>query len=347
MKKLFATLAALAALALGVSLPAIAQNPDTPPAVADSTVTVDTGVLVVEVPAPSDSVVVADPLLPVPEEVTDPEVAGPEADTLVDPVIPLIETTPACKIDRQLANHLSIGVSAGFDGIGGQLALSLGPHFDVRAGYTYLNSIERTPRELAEGSFGSMIPSESDLTFEAGDGGREIHLYDVPIGLTINYFGPNVLFDYFPWKDASFHLTAGAMFHKGDLVTLTADVSDQLTPDEYGTLGFSFKNVEDITTDMDGVIRFDWRASGFRPYFGLGFGRPVSMKHRVGVSLDMGLVIIGSKGFYTYNYAGRSGKEDVELTSDALDDADSGIIDKISGLPVLPMMRFTINVRLF
>lgn len=347
MKKLFATLAALAALALGVSLPAIAQNPDTPPVVADSTVTVDTGVLVVEVPAPSDSVVVADPLLPVPEEVTDPEVAGPEADTQVDPVIPLIETTPACKIDRQLANHLSIGVSAGFDGIGGQLALSLGPHFDVRAGYSYLNSIERTPRELAEGSFGSVIPSEDDLSFEAGD--TKVNLYDVPIGLTINNFGPNILFDYFPWKDASFHLTAGAFISKGDFVTLTADVSEQLDPEDYGNLGIEFKNVE-VTTDPEGVIRFDWRASAVRPYFGLGFGRPVSMKHRVGVSLDMGLVVLGSKGFYTYRYNGLSGlgvKEDVELSSDALDNEDHGIIDKISGLPVLPMMKFTINVRLF
>ena len=331
MKRLFATLAALAAFTAG----AIAQNPDTPPAAADSTVTVAAP----ELPDAAEAAV-ADTTAALELEVADLLVPRPVVDSTA-----LVKK--CCRPDNYLANHLSIGLALGWDGVGAQIALPLGHHFDIRAGYTYFPSFEKTPRQMAEGSFGSVIPSEEDLSFETSTDGREINLYDVPIGLIINNFGPNVLVDYFPWKDMSFHLTAGAFFNKGEFLTLTADVSGQLQPGEAASLGISFKNIEDVTTDPQGVIRFDWRANAVRPYFGLGWGRPVSKKHRVGVGFDMGLVMLGGKGLYTYSYSGRSGKEDVAITSDGLDNEDDGLVDTIAGLSVLPMMKLTLNVRLF
>ena len=360
MKKIIASLTAIAALALGVSLPAIAQNPDTPPAAADSTVTVITDVTLVATPVESDSLRVTNPAVPIPEI---PEIAPEEApaepapeeaaetDAPAEPEEPEqvhLNCIPGC-CDKLMANHLSAGIALGLDGFGVQVALPLGPHFDVRAGYTFFPKFTKSPRELADSPFGSVIPDEEDLKFTIGDeaDGRKVNLYDVPISLIINNYGPNLLFDYFPWKKWGFHVTAGAFINKGDFISVTADVSDQLEPDEYGTLGISFKNINDVTTDYDGVIRFDWRATAFRPYFGIGWGRPVNMKHRVSVAFDMGLVVLGSKGLYTYSYMGRSGVEDVEITSAGLENDDDGMIDSIAGLPVAPMMKLTVNVRLF
>jgi len=331
MKKVFATLAALAAF---VSV-AFAQNPETvQPAATDSTL--------VAVPAPQDTCCVA----------TDSTTVHPIADYKVE-CPELADSTVAHKCngichDKLLANHLSLGLTLGLDGIGAQLALPLGKHFSVRAGYSYLGSLTKSPRDLSDGMFSSLIPDEEDLKFDlSGDDGRQVNLYDVPITLNLNTFGPNVMVDYFPWKNAGFHLTAGAFFTKGTLLAVDADVHEQLREDEYASLGISFKDVEDITTDEKGVMHFDMRASGFRPYIGIGFGRPLNMKHRVSVNFDMGVVVLGSSGIYSYNYAGRSGVEDVQITSAKLDNEDDGILDKIGKFPVFPMMKLSVNVRLF
>lgn len=279
-----------------------------------------------------------------------------EAGELCDEAMEPLQQSPCCgplKKDRMLFNHVALGVSVGLDGIGGHVALPIGRHFIVRGGYTFLPKLEKTPRELSDlPLIGSAIPVD-DMQFKLNEGSqneRTIDAADVPLGLSLNTFGPHLLFDLYPGKKSGFHFTLGAVMTAETLLAGTIDLSGQLTPDEYATIGISYKDVEDVTTDEEGILHLDLRAQKIRPYVGIGFGRPLNMRHRVSVNFDLGAVYVGEMGLYSYDYAQPAGigRKDVQITSAKLQNEDEGKIDDVlSKIPFFPMMKLSINVRLF
>lgn len=50
--------------------------------------------------------------------------------------------------DKQVFNHLSIGITTGFDGIGAELAAPLTPVLRVRAGYSLMPFLYRIPPKM-------------------------------------------------------------------------------------------------------------------------------------------------------------------------------------------------------
>ena len=265
------------------------------------------------------------------------------------------EAADTLKPDQMIFNHLSVGVSFGLDGIGGHVAAPIGRHFGVRAGYTFIPSYNSTIPDLPV--VGSKIDAE-DLKFKVNEGSaneKEFDLSKVDLGVTINNFGPHLLFDLYPGKKSGFHFTLGAvMAQHENFVSATADLSDQLkdiTVDDgkpYETFGISYKNVETITTDPDGVLHLDLRTNKIHPYVGIGFGRPLNMRHRVSVNFDLGVVYVGKYEVYSYDYnAPGHTTADVQITSAKLDNEDDGIIDNLGKYPFFPVMKLSINVRLF
>lgn len=253
------------------------------------------------------------------------------------------------KKDNLIFNHLSAGVSVGLDGVGAHLAAPIGRHFSVRAGYTFIPSYNSTILDLP--FIGSQIDAE-DLKFTINEGEpsqRDIDLSKVDFGLTINNFGPHLLVDLYPGKNSGFHFTLGAvMAQDKHFISTTADLSGQLQPNEYASLGISYKGIPDITTDENGILHLDLRSNSIHPYAGIGFGRPLNMRHRVSVNFDLGIVYLGKAEVYSYDYAAAGGKADVQITSAGLENEDDGVIDDIIGkYPFFPVMKLSINVRLF
>ncbi len=253
------------------------------------------------------------------------------------------------KKDNLIFNHLSAGVSVGLDGVGAHLAAPIGRHFGVRAGYTFIPSYNSTILDLP--FIGSQIDAE-DLKFTINEGEpsqRDIDLSKVDFGLTLNNFGPHLLVDLYPGKKSGFHFTLGAvMAQDKHFLSTTADLSGQLQPNEYASLGISYKGIPDITTDENGILHLDLRSNSIHPYAGIGFGRPLNMRHRVSVNFDLGIVYLGKAEVYSYDYAAAGGKADVQITSAGLENEDDGVIDDIIGkYPFFPVMKLSINVRLF
>ena len=253
------------------------------------------------------------------------------------------------KKDNLIFNHLSAGVSVGLDGVGAHLAAPIGRHFGVRAGYTFIPSYNTTIPDIP--IIGSKIDA-NDLKFTVNEGEpsqRDIDLSKVDFGLTINNFGPHLLVDLYPGKKSGFHFTLGAvMAQDKHFLSTTADLSGQLQPNEYASLGISYKGIPDITTDENGILHLDLRSNSIHPYAGIGFGRPLNMRHRVSVNFDLGIVYLGKAEVYSYDYAAAGGKADVQITSAGLENEDDGVIDDIIGkYPFFPVMKLSINVRLF
>lgn len=253
------------------------------------------------------------------------------------------------KKDNLIFNHLSAGVSVGLDGVGAHLAAPIGRHFGVRAGYTFIPTLNTTILDLP--FIGSQIDPD-DLKFTINEGEpsqRDIDLSKVDFGLTINNFGPHLLVDLYPGKKSGFHFTLGAvMAQDKHFLSTTADLSGQLQPNEYASLGISYKGIPDITTDENGILHLDLRSNSIHPYAGIGFGRPLNMRHRVSVNFDLGVVYLGKAEVYSYDYAAAGGKADVQITSAGLENEDDGVIDDIIGkYPFFPVMKLSINVRLF
>lgn len=253
------------------------------------------------------------------------------------------------KKDNLIFNHLSAGVSVGLDGVGAHLAAPIGRHFGVRAGYTFIPSYNTTIPDIP--IVGSKIDA-NDLKFTINEGEpsqRDIDLSKVDFGLTINNFGPHLLVDLYPGKKSGFHFTLGAvMAQDKHFLSTTADLSGQLQPNEYASLGISYKGIPDITTDENGILHLDLRSNSIHPYAGIGFGRPLNMRHRVSVNFDLGIVYLGKAEVYSYDYAAAGGKADVQITSAGLENEDDGVIDDIiSKYPFFPVMKLSINVRLF
>jgi len=253
------------------------------------------------------------------------------------------------KKDNLIFNHLSAGVSVGLDGVGAHLAAPIGRHFGVRAGYTFIPSYNTTIPDIP--IIGSKIDA-NDLKFTINEGEpsqRDIDLSKVDFGLTINNFGPHLLVDLYPGKKSGFHFTLGAvMAQDKHFLSTTADLSGQLQPNEYASLGISYKGIPDITTDENGILHLDLRSNSIHPYAGIGFGRPLNMRHRVSVNFDLGIVYLGKAEVYSYDYAAAGGKADVQITSAGLENEDDGVIDDIIGkYPFFPVMKLSINVRLF
>ena len=88
-----------------------------------------------------------------------------------------------------------------------------------------------------------------------------------------------------------------------------------------------------------------------RPYVGLGFGRAIKPGSRVRVSFDMGVLVTGGVRLQSYSYLRNEKGDPAVITSKQLvtdeGQVDDGWVDKICGIPVLPMMKLNVFVRLF
>lgn len=235
--------------------------------------------------------------------------------------------------DKQLFNHLSVGVSAGIDGLGIEVAAPLTPYVQLRAGYSLFVPTKVTTKY----NFGSYDVSGST---------RKIDLTNVPISMGAWKGGLGKLIaDIYPWPNIPFHFAAGLFFGSGKMLSTSLDASTILNPDEYATLAFGY-NGASISSDKNGFINVDAVTGKVLPYVGIGFGHAVNSKNLVSVTFDMGVYFGGVKA-QSYNYIRSAEGTPVDLTSAVLDNKDNGILDTLNKIPVMPMLKLNVFFNIF
>ncbi len=235
--------------------------------------------------------------------------------------------------DKQLLNHLSLGIGLGMDGIGVVLAVPVSPYVQLRGGYS-----------IFPYSFYKLI--ETDYVWE------DIHLEEIPAMFTCWKGGTGkVLLDFFPGKKTPFRLTAGIYVGPGKYLHWEANMGGIVNEVEYASRTFHYRDFT-FSTDKDGKIVADALMKRCVPYVGLGYGRAVKPGKRIHFCVDWGVLITGGTSIQTYNFVDNPSGEPVVLRSKDLvtpggRQLDRGWADRASDSPVLPMLSFSLFFALF
>ena len=270
---------------------------------------------------------------------------------------------PKVKGERKygFANHLGVGVGAGIlDGLSATAAIPLGGYFALRASYSVGVPDQVYPLEYTVPDLGTVEVS-----------GKNVDLKDITLRgeLTPNL---NAMLDIFPSKNGNFHITVGLSgLLSGDILTASADLSKPLKqafPDQndFSKLYIELADENDsnnysrISTDKDGVLHVSVQdnQSSFRYYYGIGWGRVVSIKSFLTMSLDLGVQQVKGVKVVGYNYdgepqvlnSGQIGHKD-KVENVPYFGTQEDILDKLASGELLkgftPVIRLGLNIRLF
>lgn len=237
------------------------------------------------------------------------------------------------------ANRWSLAAGVGTEGIGFEVATSLGKQFAVRAGLNIMPGIKY----------------DEDVQIDLAGVDPRLTAAGFPTSATMNVEGSvarttvDLKADWYP-GGGKFFITGGFSFAGKELIKLTghsqeiADAYTKYAPlaEQYGvTLTDTYIDVDDyrIPIDRNGNISGGLKVGGFRPYLGLGFGRAVPKK-RVGCRVELGVQFHGSPEFYVDN------GDFQELSKSAEGDV-SDAIDFIESVKVYPVLKFTLRGRIF
>ena len=236
---------------------------------------------------------------------------------------------PSHKASAQYFDHLSVGAGLGLDGISLQAAAPIGDFVQLRLGGSY------------------MPPFGFHAEIEHFQYQPDQYL-DLDIDARINIKSFNAMVDLFPGRSTVFHFTAGLYAGPGVLANIDflPETSDKSWTDSGVKVGDTM-----VFTDKDGVAKVNIGVNKVMPYFGIGTGRAVDRSKFVSFCFDLGVCLSGGLGLYTHGTNVKTGVDEyVRITSDdfkANNADDKGIVDKIYGIPVLPMMKFTLFFKTF
>ena len=231
---------------------------------------------------------------------------------------------------ENMFNHVAVGVTAGTPGIGFDVATTVGNHFQLRVGYAAMPKVKVSTDLGIEGING------------LGSASVGYAKYDVEGKLNIG--DAKLLVDYFPFIGSSFHITAGAYIgstkiikcynkEEGSLMALT-NYNNTVSTDQQ--IGLALGDYL-LKPDEYGNVEASIKVSGFKPYLGIGFGRAVPKKNRVGFMFKLGCQFWGSPKVYTF---------DRELKSDDLGSDDGKFIKVLSKISVYPVINFRLCGRI-
>ena len=258
------------------------------------------------------------------------------------------------KKDNYLFNHWSIGVGV-LEDFHIQVAGTILPNLQVRVMYNTLQPYIGLASAVLKNnpSVGPIDPFQKSIPVNINQNGIKIDNLD----LWAKYSSHNLQFlvDFFPAKRSSFHITGGI------ILNLTPHMlSATATPNPALSQADRDKELYGISTDPNGVIHLyaDYGLKTVRPYLGIGFGKPVDLEKRVSVSVDLGVAYIGGLHIYSQSYFNDPNKpEQVELNEawvnkypaiqENLGPEFTQYVRIANNFPVMPYVRFAVNVRLF
>lgn len=239
--------------------------------------------------------------------------------------------------DSNLFNHLAVGVSAGTTGIGIDAAMPIGNYVQVRAGVDFMPDIK----------------VNTDVEIDAPDLSGYTQYGTIPDEIEvqgkIGFTNGKLLFDVYPFKGCSFHVTAGAYFGSSKIVKAynredgvlsglakyNKDVEDGVLPSQFEKIGAKLGDYL-LEPNDKGNVEASIKTAGFKPYLGLGYGRAVP-KGRIGFMFDLGVQFWGSPKIYCFDH---------KLTEKDTKGKDGGVIKTLSKITVYPVINFRLCGRI-
>lgn len=234
--------------------------------------------------------------------------------------------------DNNIFNHLAVGVNVGTPGVGFDVAMPVCNYVQVRAGVAFMPHIKfDTDLDINPPSVsGYDIPNEVDVEWKIG------------------FTNGKLLFDVFPFKRSSFHVSVGAYFGSSQVVEaynkedgLLKDLANYNNDVENGIISGDKIGVELgdylLEPDDDGNVKAYIKTRKFKPYLGLGFGRAVPKK-RVGFMFEAGVMFWGEPKVYC---------NDQRLYEEDVDGDAGGVMKTLSKITVYPVLNFRLCGRIF
>lgn len=234
-------------------------------------------------------------------------------------VASMMGATGAYAQDKEIFNHLSIGAEVGTTGWGFEAAMPVTHFVTLRTGFTTL------PRFNVNFDINYKLKGEQKNVDVTG----RVHMSDF-----------KVLADIYPFKHSSFHVTGGFYAGLPDLGTvhntgdLGVDVGEGLE------IGNIFVRPDELNT-----VHLKLQTKSFKPYAGLGFGRPISSKHKVSVAFDLGVMFWGKPALKVYSPDELGW---IKMKKDDIDDEDfHDAVKIIERIKVYPVLNFRIYYNAF
>lgn len=220
--------------------------------------------------------------------------------------------------DLQIFNHLGVGVHAATTGFGFELATPVTRFVTLRAGASFMP--------------GFSFNTDVDGSYYESTTGTD-HYFSMDVEGSLKRAQGSVIFNVYPFAGfSSFYVAAGAYFGGSDLIKISGH-SEELK-NLAGNANVEIGDYE-IPVDRNGNVSGSLRANSFRPYLGLGFGRPVPNR-RLNFGFEIGVQFMGKMKIWS------NGEE---LTKELIDNDDDWQkwMDKLT---VYPVIKFTLSGRI-
>lgn len=245
----------------------------------------------------------------------------------------LCSVTMSAQDDKNILNHVAVGVTAGTTGVGVDIAVPVGNYLQLRAGYAAMPKLKvGTTLDISEatGDYSSYgIPKEIDVEGK------------------LNVGNTKVLADIFPSKSSSFHFTVGAYFGTDKIVEVynknngaLKRVSEWNSTFPSDKIGLELGDYL-LTPDQHGNVSANIKTAGFKPYVGIGFGRAVPKK-RVGLMSEIGAQFWGSPKVFLNGDGGEH-----ELVANDVNGGGGDALKILSKVSIYPVMNLRLCFRLF
>ncbi len=272
--------------------------------------------------------------------------------------------------DKMLFNHLAVGITTGTPGlIGFDVATTCTPYLQIRAGlaimptFKYNTDIHVNASEYNNkiGTMYSTLPASKRSMMEDENGQLWQVAPDYAVQGKMSFTNGKFLIDFFPFKVTGFpfFITVGAYFGGTNIVSvynkddgalgIVNKANDVIT--EYNKvpgvtkvnpIAATVGEYTNLGPDAQGNVNFDVKVNGFKPYVGIGFGRPFPRKKRIGFSAEIGCMFwktptVTFTGNDTFDIDRvKAGKENVGKA-----------IDIVSKFSVWPCINFRLTGKIF
>lgn len=225
----------------------------------------------------------------------------------------------------QFFDHLGANVQLGTNGITIEAVSNITRFVNIRAGVDFMPGIK--------------FNSDADFEFYDHFGNTGTYYGTMDLQGDLGRTQGHVIFNVYPVPVVPFYVAVGAYFGGNKLVKISGH-SDEIK-EQYDRWGDQMSGgviIGDynVPTNENGDVKGGLKVNGFRPYFGIGWGRALPNK-LVNFGIELGLQIQGKPEVYTeYGHLDASDYED--------DNTYQKIINK---LKVYPVLSFRLGFKAF
>ncbi len=221
-----------------------------------------------------------------------------------------------------IANHLGVDLNVGTTGIGFEFSTPITPFIQARAGLSIMPG------------FNFNVDSEITGT-QMVEGNPYDYSEEITLNSSLKRTQGSLIFNVYPFGGrSSFFVAVGGYFGGKNLLNITGKAPDAVL--QYGNGVVEIGNYQ-IPVDKNGYVNGALRTNAFRPYFGIGTGRPCP-GGRLNFMWELGLQVSGKPKVFT-------GDGEISEIPELDNDDTYNKIQKY--LKVYPVLKFTISGRIF